>query len=244
MSRSPASRSNRTTTAARTPGGGRSLSFLVVSPMMLFGLFLRLVVPSFMDYSALTKNNGDTVSVAAAGGELAVPANNAIAPLFTPEVRYWADDIVRWADQHGLDPNLAATVMQIESCGNTEALSRAGAQGLFQVMPYHFAPGEAAFTPEVNANRGLGYLAAMQAQFGTARLTLAAYNGGPGNAAQAEWAWPDETQRYVYWGEHIYQDAQRGAAHSDVLDEWLSAGGVSLCAQAHDHLMLALQSSP
>ena len=45
--------------------------------------------------------------------ELSGPSS--IAPLFTPEVRYWSANIARWAGQYGLDPNLLATVMQIPS---------------------------------------------------------------------------------------------------------------------------------
>ena len=37
-----------------------------------------------------------------------------------------------------LDPDIIATIIQIESCGNPAARSTAGAQGLFQVMPFHF----------------------------------------------------------------------------------------------------------
>ena len=102
-----------------------------------------------------------------------------IAPLFTPEVSYWEDDIIRWAEQHDVDPNLVATIMQIESCGNPRALSGAGARGLFQVMPYHFVWGENAYNPETNATRGLSYLLeTLEAKNGNERLALAAYNGG------------------------------------------------------------------
>ncbi|MBI3361154.1 MAG: hypothetical protein HY023_08590, partial [Chloroflexi bacterium] len=41
-----------------------------------------------------------------------------LSPLFTPEVRHWEKDIVKWSAAYGIDPNLVATVMQIESCGN------------------------------------------------------------------------------------------------------------------------------
>ena len=57
-----------------------------------------------------------------------------IAPLFTPEIQHWAPQIVAWAGAVGIDPNMAATVMQIESCGDPNAVSSTGAQGLFQVM--------------------------------------------------------------------------------------------------------------
>jgi len=99
--------------------------------------------------------------------------------LVEPEVQVWAADIGRWAAEFGLDPNLAATIMQIESCGNPTAVSPAGAQGLFQVMPFHFAVGEAMQNPDTNARRGLAYLAERLAQTGgDTRQSFAGYNGG------------------------------------------------------------------
>ena len=81
-----------------------------------------------------------------------------IAPLFTPEVKFWASDISRWAHEDDLDPNLLATVMQIESCGHPTISSYAGAQGLFQVMPFHFDANENQLDPDTNAKRGADYL--------------------------------------------------------------------------------------
>ncbi|RMG78989.1 MAG: hypothetical protein D6712_20365, partial [Chloroflexi bacterium] len=49
-----------------------------------------------------------------------------IAPIFTEEVSYWSEDIQRWSDTYDIDPNLLATVMQIESCGHPTVSSSAG----------------------------------------------------------------------------------------------------------------------
>jgi soluble lytic murein transglycosylase-like protein len=156
-----------------------------------------------------------------------------IAPLFTPEVQRWSAEITTWSREWGLDPNLVATVMQIESCGDPRARSWAGAMGLFQVMPYHFEFLENPFRPNTNATRGLAYLrSALDARSGDVRLALAGYNGGIAGARRPESAWPAETLRYVYWGTGIYNDAKKDKTHSDRLDEWLRRGGASLCAQA------------
>ncbi len=169
-----------------------------------------------------------------------LPAENpagVLAPLFTPEVRHWEGDIVRWARQWNLDPNLVATVMQIESCGNPRAVSRSGAAGLFQVMPFHFQNGEDPFEPETNARRGMAYLRrALDAFSQDTRLALAGYNGGIGGASRGESAWAAETLRYVHWGTGIYEDARAGKQHSARLQAWLEAGGASLCAQARQVL--------
>jgi len=161
-----------------------------------------------------------------------------LAPLFTPEVMYWEENIIVWAREWDLDPNLVATVMQIESCGNPQALSRSGAMGLFQVMPYHFSGEELPYKPNVNAKRGLSYLRKALDEHNSVRLAFAGYNGGIGIAGKSEYYWKDETIRYVYWGTGIYNDAQHGRSNSSRLEEWLSYGGASLCAQAREYLGL------
>ncbi len=156
-----------------------------------------------------------------------------LAPLFTPEVLFWEEKILKWSEQKGLDPNLVATVMQIESCGDPQALSSAGAMGLFQVMPYHFREGEDPYHPQTNAKRGLAYLKQALAKGGSIKLALAGYNGGIQGAQRPPSTWSEETQRYVYWGKGIYTDAKAGKDHSSRLDEWLGRGGSRLCRQAN-----------
>jgi len=162
-----------------------------------------------------------------------------LSPIFTPEVRHWAGNISAWADAYQLDPNLVATVMQIESCGLPSAVSSAGAQGLFQVMPFHFSPEEDMREPDTNARRGLAYLALGLARAGgNVALALAGYNGGHGQIGRDRSLWPAETRRYVYWGTGIYADATGGLAVSTRLQEWLDAGGAGLCSRAARELGL------
>lgn len=156
-----------------------------------------------------------------------------LSPIFTPEIQYWANDIVRWANASSLDPNLAATVMQIESCGDPRARSSAGAMGLFQVMPFHFRAIENPYNPDTNALRGLNYLSnSLNSARGNVRLALAGYNGGIGVIPRGEWTWASETIRYVYYGAPIYEDARAGATSSPALDEWYQKYGAGLCKQA------------
>lgn len=169
-----------------------------------------------------------------------VGTSSGISPVFTKEIQYWADDIVRWANAAAVDPNLAATVMQIESCGDPRATSRSGAAGLFQVMPFHFHFGENPYEPETNALRGLEYLSrSLQTARGNARLAMAGYNGGIGVIARGEWSWAAETLRYVRYGAPIYEDATSGAATSSALEEWYSKYGASLCRQASNRLSIS-----
>jgi hypothetical protein len=160
-----------------------------------------------------------------------------ISPIFTPEVQYWGGKIQKWAAEEGLDPNLVATVMQIESCGDPRALSRSGAIGLFQVMPYHFAAGDDPYAPDINAQRGLDYLKrSIEAAQGDPRLALAGYNGGIGVINKPDSNWAQQTQRYASWGSGIYIEASSGATESQQLNDWLATNGSSLCRQADSRL--------
>ena len=160
-------------------------------------------------------------------------------PGFTVEVQSWSGRIKTWAAAAGLDPKLAATVMQMESCGDPQARSRAGAMGLFQVMPYHFIAGEDPYDPDTNALRGMDYLRrSLTAANGDAHLALAGYNGGIGVISEPESTWPSETIHYAKWGNLIYQDAVNGTPGNPALNEWLAANGGGLCRQAHTSLGL------
>ena len=146
---------------------------------------------------------------------------------------------MRWADTAELEPNLIAVIMQIESCGDPRARSRAGAMGLFQVMPYHFTISDNPYNPDTNALRGLAYLKrSVEAANGNTRLALAGYNGGIGIMQRNETTWPSETVRYVYFGYPIYLDAERGVESSPRLEEWYRRYGVNLCKQASNRLGL------
>ncbi len=166
-----------------------------------------------------------------------VPLPSAISPLFTPEVQHWASKIVEWSRQYGIDPNLVATVMQIESCGDSQAGSGAGAEGLFQVMPFHFQPGEDAHDPDTNARAGIAYLkGSLEQAGGHPGLALAGYNGGYGVISGGWGTWVEQTRLYYLWGSQIYLDALQNHPTSAALQDWLNAGGVNLCRQAAQRL--------
>ena len=163
-----------------------------------------------------------------------------LASVFTPEVLHWTPLIDAWATAYNVDPNLIATVIQIESCGNPYAVSPSGAQGLFQVMPSHFNSGEDMLEVLTNGRRGMEYLAkALQIAAGDPGLALAGYNGGV-NVSSAGWAhWPAETRRYYQWGIGIYDDASKGHSVSQVIQDWLKAGGERLCQKASQEQLIA-----
>ncbi len=160
-------------------------------------------------------------------------AQSTLSPVFTPEVQYWEPMIRAWALIYQVDPNVIATVIQIESCGDPTVSSSAGAQGLFQVMPFHFAPGEDMLDVQTNAQRGMNYLSeGLQIADGHVGLALAGYNGGHGVINRGWATWHSETKRYYQWGSKIYAEAVSGAETSAALQDWLNAGGQSLCNRA------------
>ncbi|MBZ0316186.1 MAG: transglycosylase SLT domain-containing protein [Anaerolineae bacterium] len=157
-------------------------------------------------------------------------SDSSLSPIFTDDVQYWATLIEAWAVVYQMDANLIATVIQIESCGNATITSSAGAQGLFQVMPFHFAAGEDMLDVQTNAQRGLDYLAgALELAHGDVGLALVGYNGGYGAITGTRYA---ETNQYYYWGSNIYAEAISGMTTSPTLAEWLAAGGSILCEKA------------
>lgn len=158
--------------------------------------------------------------------------DDGISDLFTPEVQYWEEEILAWAEEYELDPELIATVMQIESCGYTRAKSVAGALGLFQVMPQNFGKKDDPYDPDTNAYRGLSWLQKTVKSGGSTTMALAGYNAGIARINNPYLEWPNETRRYVNWGVEIYQDAKCGYDSSPALLHWLSKSGSALCNRA------------
>jgi len=117
--------------------------------------------------------------------EAAPPAQNAKAARQPPAVLTKEDLIemlARAGDQHNVDRDLLACVVKAESNGNVRAVSRAGAQGLMQLMPSTAADlgVQDTFRPEENVQGGSTYLDALLTRYhDNLSLALAAYNAGP-----------------------------------------------------------------
>lgn len=102
-----------------------------------------------------------------------------------------------------LPEGLLRSVAIAESSGNPNAVSGAGAQGLFQLMPgtgrdMGLGRGEA-FDPIKSAQAAAKYLGQlMKANNGDLSKTLASYNWGLGNVQKHGMAlMPQETRKYV-----------------------------------------------
>jgi soluble lytic murein transglycosylase-like protein len=109
--------------------------------------------------------------------------------------------LARAGARHNIDADLLASVVHAESGGQVRAVSRAGAQGLMQLMP-----GTAAglgvhdsFAPEENIAGGTAYLDALLTRYrDNIALALAAYNAGPAAVDRYHGVPPyAETRAYV-----------------------------------------------
>ncbi|UCG26339.1 MAG: transglycosylase SLT domain-containing protein [Chloroflexota bacterium] len=231
---------------------GQTLLFILIA--LLVGGALLLVVPQ-LSASSLDEVTGGTALNAEESlaempigtvQELAVEATpdfqviaTGISPIFTREVHHWAPKILQWSEQYALDPDIIATIMQIESCGDPGASSHAGAQGLFQVMPFHFDPSEDMLDPDTNARRGMAFYNRQLEYTGQdIYLSFAGYNGGYAASGSSYPYWANETQRYYTWAKGIYDEAKAGMTESPTLQHWLAAGGGGGCQRAAQRLGL------
>ena len=101
---------------------------------------------------------------------------------------YWVD-LKKFSTENGLDPYLVASLIRQESEFNPNAISRANAVGLMQLLPttgkrvakeaklYHFNASQL-YTPAVNLQLGTRYFKSMVDKFGSFEYALAAYNAG------------------------------------------------------------------
>jgi soluble lytic murein transglycosylase-like protein len=87
------------------------------------------------------------------------------------------------ARDNGLQPTLVNAIIDVESHGDPAAVSRAGAQGLMQLMPDTAATYGVvnSFDPEENVSAGCRYMHDLMHRYhNKLNLALAAYNAGPG----------------------------------------------------------------
>jgi hypothetical protein len=226
------------TTALPTQGG--CLTGFLIPPLAV--IIIGIVMTFIWLGSGTTSTLAAVPGQASLGQAVTASGDNKlqvgpVSPVFSPEIQYWSGSIQGWAAAAGLDPNLVATVMQIESCGDPRALSPAGAMGLFQVMPGHFTASDDPYNPDTNAARGLAYLKrSLIAANGDPRLALAGYNGGIGVIGRPESSWRLQTLHYANVGSGIYNDASSGATISLRLQAWMGNGVKSMCLQAAAHL--------
>ena len=119
---------------------------------------------------------------------------------------------------HHIDADLLASVIHAESNGNPRAVSRAGAQGLMQLMPETASRlgVQDSFSPEQNVAGGTAYLDLLLTRYhDNPMLALAAYNAGPEAVDRYHGIPPyAETRHYVARVIHDFNQRKRQLAHT------------------------------
>lgn len=136
---------------------------------------------------------------------------------------------------HNLDVDLLASVVKAESNGNAHAVSRAGAQGLMQLMP--LTAGDLgvknSFEPQANVRGGSTYLDSLLTKYHeNLALALAAYNAGPAAVDRYHGIPPyHETRAYV--ARVIHEFNRRVQAHEQEAKRSLLQG-ITAASPAHE----------
>jgi Transglycosylase SLT domain len=170
---------------------------------------------------------GDTIRLTMAGGTMEIPADAMLRidpeDTFLPvkvkllDVPY-ANFISASARDHGVAPELVASVIAVESNFNSNAVSWRSARGLMQLMPETAARFGVTnvFDPRQNIEAGTKYLKELLLRYnGDLALTLAAYNAGPDRVGQYRSVPPyRETRDYVRRVTQKFRQTYRASNHT------------------------------
>lgn len=132
-----------------------------------------------------------------------------------PASEAYEEIIQEAAAEYDVDPALIRAVMQAESAFHPYAVSRAGAEGLMQLMPAladEMGVSDS-FDPRENIMGGVRYLKRLlDYHRGDLDLALASYNAGPGNVERYGGVPPfRETRNYVKTIKALYKRSKRSS---------------------------------
>lgn len=149
-------------------------------------------------------------------GKAVKPTVDVSAVFFAVPANQAYDEIIEEAAaKYEMDADLIHAVMQAESAFHPYAVSRAGAEGLMQLMPdlSEQMGVSDAFDPRDNIMGGVRYLKRLlDYHDGNIDLALASYNAGPGNVERYGGVPPfRETRNYVKTIKQILKARQRAA---------------------------------
>ena len=140
---------------------------------------------------AETRPSANTERLIGAGEGGQPGGQNCTLAQFPPEVSRWCPWIEQSAEQYGMEPELIAALILIESGGDPNAYSTSGAVGLMQVMPrdgiaagfmcangpcFANRPSMAELNdPQYNIAYGTSFLSGLFRRYGDLRQALYAY---------------------------------------------------------------------
>ncbi len=166
-------------------------------------ILVTVLMPGAVHRVAILLLSGFAASLPPQGMALAETALPALAVVHD----FRAAAISEASSRFAIPEHWIRAVMRVESAGDPQAISRAGAMGLMQVMPgtwaelrQHHGLGSDPFEPRDNILAGTAYLRAMLDRYGTVGAMLAAYNAGPGrydDFLSIGHPLPAETRAYV-----------------------------------------------
>lgn len=117
------------------------------------------------------------------------------------------------AKKYGLDAKLLKSVAGAESSWNTRAVSKAGAQGLMQVMPFNFNTGENPYNPRDNIMAGARVMNWAKNQAGgDVEEMLRWYNGGKNRGSKENREYPGRVREQFL---KLYGPGVPGTAQSN-----------------------------
>jgi len=178
----------------------RTTAALLVLGLLASAAPARATLYSFVDEGGVTHytNVPSDPRFQKVPGSSPPPASRSVSGSRAAE-RYEAE-IARCADDHGVDSALVKAVIKAESNYDNRAISRAGAQGLMQLMPAtsKMRNVDNPFNPEQNIDGGVRHLKHLLSTFGDTKLALAAYNAGENAVRKYKGVPPfPETKNYV-----------------------------------------------
>jgi soluble lytic murein transglycosylase-like protein len=181
--------------------------------LFLFAITLVLTATAL----ASANRSGERRSAQAGGSasaisSLSLQAQSATTVRLCPLPKRFRAAFERASKRTDVPLSVLAAMAQVESNFQPNAVSRAGARGLLQVLPSTAQELEINLGgPDADVLAGARYLKRMLDRFGSLELALAAYNAGPTAVARAGQAPSVETRTYV----------------SNVLARWQKLAGCS-----------------